>query len=118
MTTPDSMTVFDRALVRRRRDRAVPTFAEHAFLFEEVAERLVDRLEDVARPFPTALDLGAHDGVMGRTLRGRKGVETLVACDLSPGFARRAGPLAVAADEELLPFVPETFDLEIGRAHV
>ncbi|MGY0789462.1 methyltransferase domain-containing protein [Azospirillum argentinense] len=115
MTTPDSMTVFDRALVRRRRDRAVPAFAEHAFLFEEVAERLVDRLEDVARPFPTVLDLGAHDGVMGRTLRGRKGVETLVACDLSPGFARRAGPLAVAADEELLPFVPETFDLVVSN---
>ena len=115
MTTSDSMTVFDRALVRRRRDRAVPTFAEHAFLFEEVADRLADRLEDVVRPFPTTLDLGSHDGAMGRILRGRKGIERLVACDLSPGFARQAGPLAVAADEEFLPFAPETFDLVVSN---
>lgn len=115
MTTPDSMTVFDRALVRRRRERAVPAFADHSFLFEEVAERLADRLEDVLRPFPNALDLGSHDGAMARALAGRKGIERLVACDLAPGFARRGGPLAVAADEEFLPFASESFDLVVSN---
>ncbi|WP_247887472.1 methyltransferase domain-containing protein [Azospirillum sp. SYSU D00513] len=111
------MNVFDRVLVRRRRDRAAPRFTEHAFLFEEVAERLSDRLDDVRRGFPTVLDLGSHDGAVGRVLAGRKGIERLVACDLSPAFARaagRSGP-SVAADEEFLPFAPHSFDLVVSN---
>ncbi|HYD68385.1 methyltransferase domain-containing protein [Azospirillum sp.] len=116
-TMPDTMTVFDRALVRRRRDRAAssPAFAEHSFLFEEIGERIADRLHDVTRGFPTALDLGSHDGVMRRVLAGQKGIETLVSCDLSPEFARRAGTPAVAADEEALPFAPASFDLVVSN---
>lgn len=113
MTTSDRMTVFDRALVRRRRDRAVPNFSDHSFLFDEVAERLADRLEDVVRPFPLALDVGCHDGAMGRVLAGRKGIERLIACDLAPGFARAARGLA--ADEEFLPFAPNSFDLVVSN---
>jgi len=113
MTTSDSMIVFDRALVRRRRDRAVPEFTNHSFLFDEIAERLADRLEDVRRPFPMALDLGCHDGAMGRVLAGRKGIERLVACDLSPEFARAAQ--GIAADEEFLPFAPASFDLTVSN---
>ncbi|PWC36416.1 methyltransferase domain-containing protein [Azospirillum sp. TSO35-2] len=118
MTSPDSMTVFDRALVRRRRDRAVAEFSDHSFLFDEIAERLADRLEDIIRPFPTALDVGCHDGAMGRVLQGRKGIERLVACDLSPAFARAAlgpGNVTVAADEEFLPFAPGSFDLAVSN---
>lgn len=122
MTSPDSMTVFDRALVRRRRDRAAAEFTDHAFLFEEIADRLADRLEDVIRPFPLALDVGCHDGAMGRILKGRKGIERLVACDLSPDFARAAlapgNPAvaaAIAADEEFLPFAPGSFDLAVSN---
>ncbi|HEY0832812.1 MAG TPA: methyltransferase domain-containing protein [Azospirillum sp.] len=121
MSQPDTMTVFDRALVRRRRDRAAasPAFAEHSFLFEEIGERIADRLHDVTRGFPTALDLGGHDGVMRRALSGphglQKGIETLVSCDLSPEFARRAGAPAVAADEEALPFAPASFDLVVSN---
>ncbi|WP_372398010.1 methyltransferase domain-containing protein [Azospirillum sp. HJ39] len=118
MTSSDSMTVFDRALVRRRRDRAVAEFTDHSFLFEEIADRLADRLEDVLRPFPLALDVGCHDGAMGRALTGRKGIERLVACDLSPAFARAAhgpGGPAVAADEEFLPFAPGSFDLAVSN---
>ncbi len=113
MTTTDRMTVFDRALVRRHRERAVPSFANHSFLFDEIAERLADRLEDVLRPFPLALDVGCHDGAMGRALAGRKGIERLIACDLAPGFARAARGLA--ADEEFLPFAPHSFDLVVSN---
>ncbi len=113
MTTSDSMIVFDRALVRRRRDRAVPNFTDHSFLFDEIAERLAERLEDVLRPFPLALDVGCHDGAMGRVLAGRKGIERLVACDLAPGFARAAR--GIAADEEFLPFAPACFDLVVSN---
>ncbi|HSR71630.1 MAG TPA: methyltransferase domain-containing protein [Kiloniellales bacterium] len=114
---PESFAVFDRALLRRRRDRAAPRLGAHDFLFREVAERLAERLEDVTRRFPLALDLGCRDGVLGTLLGERGGIETLVQSDLSPVLARRAagpGRPAVAADEEALPFGPGSFDLVLS----
>jgi len=114
----DSMNVFDRRLVRRHRDRAAADLGAHDFLFREVAERLADRLDDVTRKFPRALDLGCHGGEMAAALRGRGGIETLAQCDLSTAMARQAavnGHATLVADEELLPFAPESFDLVISN---
>ncbi len=109
-------SVFDRGLLRLRRDRAAQRLGDYGFLFEEAAERLLDRLDDVRRDFPLALDLGAHDGLIARHLRGRGGVERLVQCDLSEAMARKAaesGP-SLVADEEFLPFAPASFDLVLS----
>jgi NADH dehydrogenase [ubiquinone] 1 alpha subcomplex assembly factor 5 len=114
----DSMNIFDRRLVRRHRDRAAPGLQAHDFLFREVGERLADRLDDVRRKFPRALDLGCHGGELAETLGGRGGIQTLVHCDLSVAMARRAatnGRPTLVADEELLPFAPESFDLVISN---
>ena len=108
------MNVFDRAAVRRHRDRAAAGLGGHDFLIGEVGERLADRLDDVTRRFPRALDLGCHGGQMGRLLRGRGGVETLFQCDLSPEMARRAGGLCLAASEEFLPFAGASLDLVLS----
>ena len=59
----DTPNIFDRELVRLHRDRAALEFAAHDFLIREVGERLSDRLLDIARNFPLALDLGAKSGV-------------------------------------------------------
>ena len=61
---PEGMRVFDRRLVRARRDRWAGAFADHDFLFREVADRLADRLQDTTRRFPRALDLGSRAGVL------------------------------------------------------
>ncbi len=109
--------LFDRAALARHRDRRAAGFAAHDFLVREVAERLADRLDDVRRRFPVALDLGCRDGLMGRVLAGRGGIETLVQAELAPGMARAAaaaGGPAVVADEELLPFGPGSFDLVVS----
>jgi SAM-dependent methyltransferase len=107
--------VFDRNQVRRQRDRAASTLDDHSFLFDEVADRLGDRLLDVTRKFPLALDLGCHTGALGRLLGRRGGIERLVHCDLSPAMARAAGGWSVAGDEEALPFAPQTFDLILSN---
>jgi len=107
----DSMNIFDRDLVRRRRERAAAAFESHDFLLREIAERLADRLLDVRRDFPFALDLGCHTGEMGRALAGRGGVRTLVQSEPALGLLRRAGGLRVVADEEMQPFAAGGFDL-------
>ncbi len=111
---PDIAAPFDRSLLRRRRERAAARLAAHDFLIREAAERLADRLDDVRRKFPLALDLGCHTGQLGAVLKGRGGIEHLVQCDPSPAMARRAaanGQPAIAGDEEFLPFGGGRFDL-------
>jgi len=110
----DAMTVFDRRLLRHRRDRAARHAGDVPFLFPETAERLAERLEDMARGFPHALDLGCREGALASVLRGRGGIEFLVSSDLSPAMAWHAagtGRPALAADEEALPFAERAFDL-------
>jgi NADH dehydrogenase [ubiquinone] 1 alpha subcomplex assembly factor 5 len=106
------MHVFDRAAVRRHRDRAAATAATVADILSDAAARLLDRLDDTTRRFSHALDVGGR-GVIAPLLRAR-GIDT-VACDLSPRMAARAGAPAVAADEEFLPFAPESFDLVVAN---
>ncbi len=54
----------------------------------EVADRLLDRLDDTTRRFTRALDLGGR-GVVAPRLRAR-GIDT-VSCELSPAMARLDG---------------------------
>jgi SAM-dependent methyltransferase len=117
MTTPATPPrIFDRALLRRRRERiARIADPKRDFLFAESGERMLDRLDDVTRRFPLALDLGSRDGLLGRLLQGRGGVETLIQGDLSLGLLRQAGGRALQLDEEALPFAPETFDLVLAN---
>mgnify|MGYP002884923632 CR=1 FL=1 len=113
-----SMTVFNRAAVRHHRDRAANNISAHDFLFSESAERLADRLDDVTRSFPLALDLGCHGGELARALGGRGSIETLIQSDLSPVLAALAhgkGAPALASDEEVLPFAEMTFDLIVSN---
>lgn len=115
----ESWALFNRSVVRRHRERAAAERDGRDFLQREVAERLVDRLDDVRRRFPLALDLGCRGGLIAGLLGGRGGVETLVQADLAPAMARLAarrpgaGP-ALAADEELLPFADGAFDLVLS----
>lgn len=114
VTCPDPLLVFDRALLRQRRERAARDWDSHAFLKREIADRLVDRLADVRRTFPLALDLGSHGDEVAAALGGRPIVGQLVRADLSRGFALRARGPAIVADEEFLPFAAGCFDLVLS----
>jgi NADH dehydrogenase [ubiquinone] 1 alpha subcomplex assembly factor 5 len=110
----DRAAVFDRGALRRRRERTAPHLDGYDFLIREVAERLSERLGDVRRAFPLALELGCHTGQLAEVLGGRTGVGRLIQTDLSSAMARRAGGLCLVADEEALPFRAETFDLVLS----
>ncbi|MGE3622296.1 MAG: methyltransferase domain-containing protein [Bdellovibrionales bacterium] len=109
MTVP---RVFDRSLLRTRRHRAADGFSAHSALFDEIAEQIVERLGDIKQTFHTALDLGAHRGALAAKLSER-GIPFVVAADISEKMLRRKP--AVAADEEILPFAPASFDLVVSN---
>jgi NADH dehydrogenase [ubiquinone] 1 alpha subcomplex assembly factor 5 len=111
MRAMDPMLVFDRAAVRRHRDRAARSVASVADVLRDAAERLLDRLDDTTRRFECALDVGGR-GVVAPLLRQR-GIG-VVSCDLSPALAALNGGVSVAADEEFLPFAPASFDLIVA----
>lgn len=103
---------FDRRLVRLRRDRAAGSVAGVMPVLDAVAALLLDRLDDTTRRFRRALEIGGRGAVAGR-LAGR-GVGFVVSADLSAAMAARAGGVAVAADEEALPFADAAFDLVVA----
>ena len=82
------MQVFDRHAKRRQRLRAARQTGDFDFLHAAVAERLLDRLDDVRRSFPLALVQGCDAGWLRARLDGRGGIETLVAMDAVPAFSR------------------------------
>ena len=112
MSQAASPAIFDRALLRQRRTRAAATVGQVAPILEAAADLLLDRLDDTTRRFTRALDIGGR-GVVAPRLQAR-GVPFVVSLDLAPAMAVRAGGLAVAGDEEWLPFAAESFDLIVA----
>ncbi|MCK6441506.1 methyltransferase domain-containing protein [Elstera cyanobacteriorum] len=113
--TNSETMIFDRRALRRNRDRAAAGFdGRHDFLVQEIGDRLLDRLEDIRRRFPVALDLGGHTGALARLCGGRGGIETLITADLSPAMIARAPGPRLVADEEWLPFADNSLDLVLS----
>jgi len=109
--------LFDRDLHRRRLQRAARGYAAAAFLKRRAAEDIVQRLEIVKRDFPLAVDLGSRDGAFAAALAASDAaakIGVLFETDLSEAMlAGRPGPRLVA-DEEQLPFAPESLDLVVS----
>ncbi len=109
--------LFDRALHRRRLDRAAGAYAGADFLKRRAAADIVERLEVIMRDFPLAVDLGARTGVFAQVLAAspaRTKIGLLIETDLSRRMlAGRAGA-RLQADEESLPFAPGSLDLVVS----
>jgi SAM-dependent methyltransferase len=113
-----SHLIFDRVLLRARQARAA-RLGPSAFLIERVAEDLADRLTSVLRRFECAADLGTPCDALRRALAASGKVGTIVAVNARAGELPNAsdgedGPLAVAADEEALPFADGSLDLVVS----
>ena len=97
----ESMTVFDREVKRAHRDRAAYLQRKKEeekkknsssssegkgvdFLLEEATRRVLDRLDDIKRPFKRILVIGgATVSTVKQLLEKRRDVETIIACDSS-----------------------------------
>jgi NADH dehydrogenase [ubiquinone] 1 alpha subcomplex assembly factor 5 len=107
----DDSQVFDRRAVRLHRQRAAPLIARVAPVLDDIAARLLDRLDDTTHRFTHALEIGGR-GSVAPLLRAR-GMH-VVSLDASSNMAACAGGLAVAGDAEELPFAPGSFDLVVS----
>jgi SAM-dependent methyltransferase len=109
--------LFDRALHRKRLDRAAAGFDQADFLKRRAAFDVAERLEPILRDFPLALDLPARTGAFRQALAESPAaarVGLLIEADLSAAMlAGRPGP-RVVADEERLPFADGAFDLAVS----
>jgi NADH dehydrogenase [ubiquinone] 1 alpha subcomplex assembly factor 5 len=103
--------IFDRMAVRRQRERAAAGFADHDFLFREVAERLVDRLADIRRKFDLAIDIGARGNHLSQLLAQNPSIETVIEMGLSP----RMDKASFVGDEETFPIAPACADLIVSN---
>lgn len=103
----DAPEIFDRTARRRRRDRVLDRYPDHAFLREAMLDGIADRLDAVSRTFTDVLDLGCFDGAFPAP-RGAR----VARCDAGAAFARAAG--GVQADEDRLPFAGASFDLVVS----
>lgn len=112
-----SPVLFDRALHRRRLDRAAPGYGAADFLKRRAAEDAVFALEAILRDFPLAVDLGARNGAFAAVLAGspaRERVGLLIETELSARMLNgRAGPRLVM-DEERSPLAVSSIDLAVS----
>jgi len=111
----DKIHIFDRSLLRLRRARAAARFAHYDFLHREVGDRLLDRLEDLNRRFPVAVDLESRQGLLPALLQGRGHIETLISCDLTPEMLPKESPTTALLDPEFLPFREGSLDLVLSN---
>jgi NADH dehydrogenase [ubiquinone] 1 alpha subcomplex assembly factor 5 len=105
-----SIEVFDRALLRRRRDRAAPHINQYDFLYAEVGEHLMERLSVVKKDLPLVVSLG---GAPNATFEKRAGTEHVIRMDTSLLMKPD-----VVADEEFLPFRANSIDGVISNLNL
>lgn len=116
MTASNQMQVFDRTLLRQRRDKTAAGFAAHSTLLDEMAAQLRERLSDVKRDFTAVLELGRN--ATAPLFQTEAGSEPFtVISDLSlKRLALQKNGIRLVCDEEFLPFAARSFDLVLSNA--
>ena len=114
---PSPPLLFDRALIRQRLARRLRAGDEADFLRRRAAEDVVDRLEGILRQFPLAVDLGSRDEAFAEALAAspaQRAIGELIRARPDAARAARSGTGGMVADEEALPFLPESLDLIVS----
>src|SRR5215218_8908891 len=105
-----SPVIFDRQLLRARLRRAA-ALGPSTFLLDRVADDFAERLATVRRRFERAVDLGTPTDAVRRVLAGSGKVGTIIAASTGRDGTTT---LAVATEEEALPFKDASLDLVVS----
>ncbi|XP_042522347.1 arginine-hydroxylase NDUFAF5, mitochondrial isoform X1 [Dipodomys spectabilis] len=115
-----ALNIFDRDLKRKQKNWAarLPEPMKFDYLKEEVGSRIADRIYDIARNFPLALDVGCGRGYIAQHLNketvGRFFQTDIAENALKNSLGTDIPTVSVLADEEFLPFQENTFDLVVS----
>uniref|UniRef100_A0A8C0ZXF4 Arginine-hydroxylase NDUFAF5, mitochondrial n=1 Tax=Castor canadensis TaxID=51338 RepID=A0A8C0ZXF4_CASCN len=119
-TLPRALNIFDRDLKRKQKNWAArqPEPMKFDYLKEEVGSRIADRVYDIARDFPLALDIGSGRGYIAQHLN-KETVGKFFQTDIAENALKNSletdiPSVSVLADEEFLPFRENTFDLVVS----
>ncbi|MEW6437190.1 MAG: methyltransferase domain-containing protein [Pseudomonadota bacterium] len=104
--TTSSFLIFDRALQRQRRARALLR-GPADFLLARASDEILERLQAVMRPFSSIADIGTPLPLLAARLAERYPAAQVT--HLAP-----AGRADVTGDAELLPFARDAFDLAVS----
>ena len=118
------MSPIDKAAARRAFDAAADGYDATAVLQQEIARRMLERLDYVRLEPRTVLDLGCGTGFALDDLARRYRRARLLGLDFSPRMlarARRRGswlnrPRLICADMEALPLAEDSVDLIFSNA--
>ena len=102
--------IFNRRLIKSRRDNNVERFKSHDFLNREISERLLDNLKDIKRDFKTILSMNIHDQIIDDHLKP----DDIFFQDLSYPVLKSKNGMSVQGDEEYLPYKNQCLDLTLS----
>ncbi len=98
--------VFDKKSIQRKRNRAAETIDQHNFLFDWALKQIQERLEPIKRDYPLALQIGNRTKIENLSeFKIQKLFTTDTASQLNSN---------IIADEEILPFKSNSFDLVLS----
>lgn len=111
--------IFDRKTKRIQKDFFSSLSGDsdvYEYVKNGIAYQIADRIADVSREFPLALDLGCGRGFVSRHLTKEDTVETIIQSDISKTSVENCHPseittMSLVVDEEQVPLRQNVFDL-------
>ncbi|MBT5187140.1 MAG: methyltransferase domain-containing protein [Kordiimonadaceae bacterium] len=99
--------IFNRPLIKKRRDRIASEFRKHDFINQEITNRLIDNVQDIKRNFNIILNMNCDE----RSMHTHFENVFVINQDLSYKMVSRYEGLKIQADEELFPFQNQSLEL-------
>ena len=111
--TSNDILIFDRRLVKHKRQRAAHNFSDHDFLFQWSKNQISERLHDINRTFDTALHIGSRSPLSAQHNK----IGTMITLDLPNTPVEPCTPY-IQASEEFLPIAPKSMDLILSNLNL
>ena len=105
MTSP-GQTIFDRQLLRIRRNRRARQSTAEDFLLAAVAAEFADRLDSINREFEACVASGDSQGILANALAGTGKAGWMCSADLAENSLTDPDRACAVLDEERLPLAP------------
>lgn len=102
------IAIFDRAQIKRQRQRSLTNSKNHDFLFEWAMKQIAERLSVVQRKFPLCVQIGARGSALPAT---EFGIERQIVTDNTDNAD-------VIAEEDFFPFAARSLDLVVSALNL